>query len=101
MNINSLFAVSVENTWGNVRVNGKEYLLNLGEKKNLFFIVPPVGDEVVWQKYDFFDNIFNMKAIGVNLFIKMPSDARADPNWLSSELFILSYEGRIFNIQNN
>ena len=54
MNINSLFAVSFENTWGNVRVNGKEYLLNFGEKKTLFFIVPPVGDEVVWQKYDFF-----------------------------------------------
>lgn len=55
MNINSLFAVSFENTWGNVRVNGKEYLLNFGEKKKtLFFIVPPVGDEVVWQKYDFF-----------------------------------------------
>lgn len=96
MNINSLFAVSFQNTWGNVRVNGKEYLLNFGEKKKPYFLLfLQLEMKQFGKSMIFFDNIFNMKAIGVNLFIKMPSDARADPSRLSSKLFCLMKVGSL------
>lgn len=39
MNVNSLYAISVENTWGTVCLKFKGYFLNFGEKNPFHFLL--------------------------------------------------------------
>lgn len=46
----------------------RDISLVVGKKSFLFFIIPLVGVEVVWQKDDFSGNVFDMKAVGVSVY---------------------------------